>query len=83
MTENNAQLEAGLASDLNRELDVWQPMHTAPKKGQVLVYDKQNERFYTAHWNVLERFWAVGCFEYIEDESRMLWQALPDKPSNI
>ena len=61
----------------------WQSMCSAPKTGQVLVYDKQNEQFYTAHWCNNESVWSVGCFEFISDESRLVWQRLPDKPNNI
>ena len=37
MTENNAQLEVGLASDLNRELGAWRTMHDAPKNGTEIL----------------------------------------------
>ena len=58
----------------------WQTMNTAPKIGQVLLWDKTNEQFYVGHWNKSEMFWSVGCFEFIEDESRLMWVLLPDKP---
>lgn len=59
---------------------MWQLMTNAPKTGQVLVYDNQNDQFYTAHWNKSEQVWFVGCFEFIRDETRLVWQHLPSKP---
>jgi hypothetical protein len=81
---NNEKLEAGLASDLNRELDVWKPLETAPKTETVLVYDKRNEKFSVAYWS--KKYggtWFIGCFEFISDESMVVWKKLPDKPNNI
>jgi hypothetical protein len=72
----NAGIEAERKSN-----NVWQSMDTAPKDKQILVWDKLNECFYTVHWNKNKNLWFVGVFEYISDESRLLWQALPDKPS--
>lgn len=59
---------------------MWQSMESAPKTGQVLVYDSLNDHFYTAHWSKSEQLWFVGCFEFIDDETRLVWQHLPPKP---
>ena len=58
----------------------WCEMDSAPKDRQVLVWHKENKRFYCCWWGQSNGKRIVGAFEFVSDASLLVWKELPNRP---